>query len=392
MQEIKVGDVFGTRTVQSGPHKKHQSRRALPRWTTECKCGARQDLTHTQLLANKTCKQCFLARANIRPGDKIGEFTVIWGPSTKTYTYFGKDKVVYYWEVRCPSGHIKHVRTGSIKNLDQCESCQKAKIDPKGVKVGDRFGLRKVVDGPHRRPSARCLGSKTEAYWTLECECGEQATLPKIQFVNTVGCQRCARYFKLHGRKRVDYKVGEKVGILTVIGGPEHRGESRRRRWMVRCECGVEWWARPDELKTEASQSGCGQCRLTKRDQAYRADRPENLRGIEDSQYRKWKQILSGAQGRGIAVSVSAQEAFSVLEEQGFRCALTGERLTLPRSMTDKDATASLDRIDSDMGYAPGNIQWVHKTVNHLKNAFGQDEFVRWCELVTYHAKRRNAG
>ena len=45
--------------------------------------------------------------------------------------------------------------------------------------------------------------------------------------------------------------------------------------------------------------------------------------------------------------------------------------------------TASLDRIDSNLGYVKGNVQWVHKHINVMKNIFNQDMFIFLCNQVT---------
>jgi hypothetical protein len=47
------------------------------------------------------------------------------------------------------------------------------------------------------------------------------------------------------------------------------------------------------------------------------------------------------------------------------------------------DGTASLDRIDSSKGYTLGNIQWVHKWVNLMKQDMTDQEFIEWCKTIT---------
>jgi hypothetical protein len=41
-----------------------------------------------------------------------------------------------------------------------------------------------------------------------------------------------------------------------------------------------------------------------------------------------------------------------------------------------------LDRVDSSKGYIEGNVQWVHKTINLMKQSFNQKEFIHFCKLV----------
>lgn len=42
----------------------------------------------------------------------------------------------------------------------------------------------------------------------------------------------------------------------------------------------------------------------------------------------------------------------------------------------------SLDRIDSKKGYVVGNVQWVHKDINRMKNTFPQDYFIQVCKQI----------
>jgi len=46
------------------------------------------------------------------------------------------------------------------------------------------------------------------------------------------------------------------------------------------------------------------------------------------------------------------------------------------------NGSPSLDRIDSSKGYIKGNVQWIHKDVNIMKNKFNQEYFIEMCKLV----------
>lgn len=51
------------------------------------------------------------------------------------------------------------------------------------------------------------------------------------------------------------------------------------------------------------------------------------------------------------------------------------------------ETTVSLDRIDSNIGYIEGNVQWIHKALNNTKNTMPNDEFINWCKLVAENNK-----
>lgn len=84
-------------------------------------------------------------------------------------------------------------------------------------------------------------------------------------------------------------------------------------------------------------------------------------------------------------ISKSAkEEAAKLIEHQNFKCAMTG----LSISFVDK--TASLDRIDSNKGYIKGNMQWVHKDVNIMKNAYDLNYFIQICKLIVEENTKRD--
>jgi hypothetical protein len=98
---------------------------------------------------------------------------------------------------------------------------------------------------------------------------------------------------------------------------------------------------------------------------------------------------------RGVPFDISIDYAWGVFQQQGGRCALTGMELTFgryrpigreyTRSNRPRLGSASLDRIDSTMGYSPGNVQWIHKEVNRMKGTLSDDEFVALCLKVVLH-------
>lgn len=84
-----------------------------------------------------------------------------------------------------------------------------------------------------------------------------------------------------------------------------------------------------------------------------------------------------------LEVSITIEEGWELFLKQNRKCALSGLELTFPNGWKDKSYNASLDRIDSSKGYVKGNVQWVHKDVNIIKNKFNQDYFLSLCKLIT---------
>lgn len=84
----------------------------------------------------------------------------------------------------------------------------------------------------------------------------------------------------------------------------------------------------------------------------------------------------TGALSRGLLFDVEDEYLADLLIKQDFKCALTGWDINAEKVQNN---TASLDRIDSSIGYVKGNVQWVHKMVNMCKQSYSQEEFIEMC-------------
>lgn len=98
------------------------------------------------------------------------------------------------------------------------------------------------------------------------------------------------------------------------------------------------------------------------------------------------QRLYEGAQNRNHTFNVEAEYLWQVFLNQDRKCAYTGELLVFKEDL--KEQTASLDRINSKIGYEPGNVQWVHKTINMMKGRNSSKAFVEWCIKVSDYKNR----
>ncbi len=96
---------------------------------------------------------------------------------------------------------------------------------------------------------------------------------------------------------------------------------------------------------------------------------------------RYWK-TRNTAIKRGLDFTLTMDDLEDLFQKQDQRCPYTGWKLTFASSTTAYDGTASLDRIDSSKGYVKGNVQWVNKHVNLMKNAHTHEDFVELCKAI----------
>src|SRR5208282_1498932 len=111
---------------------------------------------------------------------------------------------------------------------------------------------------------------------------------------------------------RVDVDLtSRKFGRWEVL---RHAGymKNGNQAWLCRCECGLEKKVAQSNLLLGLSTS-CRAC----------AVKPLPYPPGEVP-YPYWREIYLGALGRGLSMLVSSEEAYSILEDQGFKCALSG--------------------------------------------------------------------
>lgn len=179
--------------------------------------------------------------------------------------------------------------------------------------------------------------------------------------------------------KKVDL-TGKRFCNLMVLNFSESKfiNGKKRRFYNCSCSCGNICEIR-SEFLTRGLQKSCG-C-LRKRTGS------ENPKwtGYGEISGELWSCIQLNAIGKGsgykrktpIAFSISIRYAWNLFLKQNRICSLSGVSLSFR-----PERTASLDRIDSKKGYVRGNVQWIHKDLNIMKQSFSQDHFVLWCKKV----------
>lgn len=110
----------------------------------------------------------------------------------------------------------------------------------------------------------------------------------------------------------------------------------------------------------------------------------KSYKGTENVPGTYLSRVKLGASERGLEYSVSNDYLDALILAQQFKCALSGIDIAFPPQKRGErvNYTASLDRIDSSKGYVDGNLQWVHKDVNIMKNDFDQTRFINLCGKI----------
>jgi hypothetical protein len=216
---------------------------------------------------------------------------------------------------------------------------------PNIIPTGSRFHRLTVLG----------LGHKDRSTYTYlcRCDCGTERTVNGTELrrggTKSCGCLRRDHAATVGRQTKVRSDLtGQRFGRWTVIGRHGGPGQSRTL-WLCRCDCGTEKPAEGSALKGGLSRS-CGCLRLEL--MATRCITHGNAKvGRHTREYRIWQSMLNRCRrpqdisykyygGRGIRVCERWASFEDFLADMG----------PIP-------APLSIDRVDNDGHYEPGNCR-----------------------------------
>jgi hypothetical protein len=165
------------------------------------------------------------------------------------------------------------------------------------------------------------------------------------------------------GEKRRSDILDERFGKLIA---KEYISSSKdgRAEWLCLCDCGNYTKTKAKYLKNGDTKS-CGKCK-------------------EIIPQFYFYEIKKQAEKREIEFKLTKEYLTELFISQNHKCKLSGLDITMPTCCKEKKyKTASLDRIDSNIGYIENNVQWVHKNINYMKMDLEQEIFIELCKKIT---------
>jgi len=113
------------------------------------------------------------------------------------------------------------------------------------------------------------------------------------------------------------------------------------------------------------------------------------FKGVGRLSKSKFGKYIIHARNRNIKFDLTIEEAWEKYVEQNGRCILSGIPIyfnfngEILKQKGKNECTASLDRINSKLGYNKNNIHWTHKHINEMKWDFDLDYFVILCNKIS---------
>jgi hypothetical protein len=178
------------------------------------------------------------------------------------------------------------------------------------------------------------------------------------------------------------HNLNKKYGRLTVISPTKQRRYGSRFLWICKCDCGNVIEVPLNSVVTSNTLS-CG-CLKTDR------VKERSFKGYMEISGTYWKTIKNHAKQRGRDFNISIEYIWDLFIQQNRKCAISN--LDIHLNINSRVQTASLDRINSSSGYIIGNVQWLHKIINKIKNNLSDQDFISYCCTVYNHQNCKYQG
>lgn len=144
----------------------------------------------------------------------------------------------------------------------------------------------------------------------------------------------------------------------------------------------TEFWR--NRSKRDGRQDYCGPC-ATSTVKAIRH------RALSEDPVGEWARKLSASAAsrskrKNLPCTIDKHDIIELYHEQRGLCAITGVEMEMAYGVGRCDRHMSLDRINNDRGYEPGNIRLVCDRVNMMRGNLSDYELAYWCQAILSYA------
>lgn len=174
--------------------------------------------------------------------------------------------------------------------------------------------------------------------------------------------------------------TGKQFGRLTVISRAE---KSKHTLWVVVCDCGTKKSVCGLSLRKGATKScGCLRKDMGAWNKGIVGSASHSFHGHGEVPLSWFNETKTKAISRGKSWSLTIDFLNDLYVRQEKKCAISKQEIVMPSYAIQYSNVASLDRIDSKQGYEVGNVQWVDRRVNFMKQQQSQEDFIAMCKVV----------
>lgn len=168
--------------------------------------------------------------------------------------------------------------------------------------------------------------------------------------------------------------VGDVVNGFTFLEKLPKHGY-----WKVKHKCGRVFDFRTCLVKKQNYCKGC----LDEYIKDNHGSNHKSWKGVGELSSDLFTTIRLNAKDRKLDFDLDLEYLWNLFLSQNRKCALSGLDIYLNEKCDEKKyKTATLDRIDSKLGYIKGNVQWLHRDVNKIKSNLPEDYLFNLCGKI----------
>lgn len=228
------------------------------------------------------------------------------------------------WICKCDCGNTKTICSKDLIRSNPTRSCGCALSTAPGRNLIDQqFGCLTVIQ--RIKPNQ----------WLCQCKCGQQSIFYTNTLINSSNAV-CGKQCEL--RKHGGILVGEKIGRLTALKYEKHG------RWLCVCDCGEKRSIFTQSL-VRGIFKGCKCNPIVSHHPLH-----DLYHGILDRCHNISNKNYYRYGGRGILLYPEWKESKALFYKYV-------EDMLGPKPTPQH----SLDRINNNLGYQPGNLRWANK-------------------------------
>lgn len=222
---------------------------------------------------------------------------------------------------------------------------------------------------------------KKRSTWICLCSCGKEVEVLTTNLTrpNNKGTTSCGCNFKNSIKYNFEDLKDKEYGQLTVIKLLEEKTKTRGCLWECQCKCGnIKKF--PSNSLTSGNNITCGD----KKKHSGCDELDHKWNRVGEIPLSHLNAIKQNAIKRNLNYTVTPEYLWNLFLKQNRKCALSGVQLdfTLQRNSSRTRSigtTASLDRINSKIGYIEDNVRWIHKELNIMRGSLSDERFLYWC-------------
>lgn len=247
------------------------------------------------------------------------------------------------------------------------------------IRPGDKYGMLTFLYFHERKSSGKNL-------WLVKCDCGVEKIVVGRDVISghtkSCGCSTSEMRqvnrkdtYTRNGKIFTRHKSGDRHGMFVLLYLA--RKETGTSKWMVRCDCGNEKTLSIRDIVNGHTRS-CGCATVSLRNQSRKTHKMSHTK-----EFRTWCHIIERCRnpncsnyknygGRGISVCDRWLESFENFYEDMGNC---------PNGL-------SLDRINNNGNYEPGNCRWATNLVQAQNKRNVRKVILQGKNVTVFQAER----